>query len=374
MKTFLLPDLAEGLAEAEINEWHVNVGDTVKIDQPLVSVETAKAVVEVPSPYRGKILALHGMKGDIIGTGKPLVDFELSGDNIDNGSVVGTVEIGNEMVQTQYQVIDDVLSSSNLTYKASPAVRALAKKIGVELNQVLGTGLNQTITAQDIERAAKKTASTGIQLDFEPIKGVRRQMVLSMQKAHAEVVPVTIYDDVDISAWLQKDYSARLLLALCSACQQEPALNAWYDGAQVARRIFKEVNIGVAMDTQDGLFVPVITHAEEKNAQQLRQELESIKIKVQTRTVTPKEMTGATIMLSNFGKFAGRYASPIVVPPIVAILAVGKIRSEVKLNSIGEPKEHQLMPLSLTFDHRAVTGGEATRFLGHVMSALEKSE
>ncbi len=370
MKTFVLPDLAEGLAEAEINEWHVQVGDTVKIDQLLVSVETAKAVVEVPSPYRGKILALHGQKGDIIGTGKPLVDFDLEGSNADTGTVVGKVEVGNEMVQPQQPIMPDTSLCNSSNYKASPAVRALAKKLNIDLNKVVATGANQTISAQDVEQASKNTA---IQANFEALKGVRRQMVLSMQKSHADVVPVTIFDDVDITAWQQKDYTSRLLLALSVACQKEPALNAWYDGHQVARRLFKEVNIGVAMDTQDGLFVPVINQVQDKNAAQLRTELESIKTKVQNRTISLSEMSGATIMLSNFGKFAGRYANPIVVPPIVAILAVGKIRSEVKLNASGQPVMHQLMPLSLTFDHRAVTGGEATRFLGQVIFALEKA-
>ncbi len=370
MKTFLLPDLAEGLAEAEINEWHVQVGDTVKVDQLLVSVETAKAVVEVPSPYRGKILALHGEKGDIIGTGKPLVDFELLEDNADTGTVVGKVEIGNEIVQSQ-NLSSPLASSGTLNFKATPAVRALAKKLGVDLSTVKATGPNFAITAQDVEMASKTSAE--LHPDFEPLKGVRRQMVLSMQKSHAEVVPVTIFDDVDISEWQSKDYTTRLLLALCAACAQEPALNAWYDGNQVARRLFKEVNIGVAMDTQDGLFVPVLHQAQQKNAAEIRKILDEIKNKVQTRSITLAEMTGATIMLSNFGKFAGRYANPIVVPPIVTILAVGKIREEVKLNSAGQPQVHQLMPLSLTFDHRAVTGGEATRFLGQVMAALEKN-
>lgn len=372
MKTFVLPDLAEGLAEAEINEWHVQVGDIVKIDQLLVSVETAKAVVEVPSPYRGKILALHGQKGDIIGTGKPLVDFDIEGNNGDTGTVVGKVEVGNEIVQSQNIPFENTVSNSP-NYKASPAVRALAKKLNIDLSKVIATGPNQTITAQDVESSPKNNASIQLQANYEPLKGVRRQMVLSMQKSHAEVVPVTIFDDVDITAWQQKDYTSRLLLALSVACQKEPALNAWYDGNQVARRLFKEVNIGVAMDTQDGLFVPVINQVQDKNATQLRTELESIKTKVQNRTISLSEMSGATIMLSNFGKFAGRYANPIVVPPIVAILAVGRIREEVKLNQSGQPVIHQLMPLSLTFDHRAVTGGEATRFLGQVISALEKA-
>ena len=369
MKTFVLPDLAEGLAEAEINEWHVRVGDMVKIDQLLVSVETAKAVVEVPSPYRGKILALHGQKGDIIGTGKPLVDFELDENNADTGTVVGKVEVGNEIVQSQ-NILPGSPLSNHSNYRASPAVRALAKKLNINLTQVVATGPNQTITAQDVENSPKNTP---MQAHFESLKGVRRQMVLSMQKSHADVVPVTIFDDVDITAWQQKDYTSRLLLALSFACQKEPALNAWYDGHQVARRLFEDVNIGVAMDTQDGLFVPVINQVQDKNAEELRTELENIKTKVQNRTISLSEMTGATVMLSNFGKFAGRYANPIVVPPIVAILAVGKIRNEVKLNELGQPVMHQLMPLSLTFDHRAVTGGEATRFLGQVMFALEKS-
>ena len=199
MKTFLLPDLAEGLAEAEINEWHVQVGDVVKIDQLLVSVETAKAVVEVPSPYRGKILRLYGKKGDMIATGKPLVDFELLGDNLvaDTGTVVGTVEIGNEIIQPHSSHVHSALET-RVNYKATPAIRALAKKLGVDLSRVTATGPNQTITIQDIERSTELT-----QPDFESLRGVRRQMVLSMQKSHAEVVPVTIFDDVDITDWVK---------------------------------------------------------------------------------------------------------------------------------------------------------------------------
>ena len=150
MKTFLLPDLAEGLVEAEINEWHVKVGDVIKIDQLLVSVETAKAVVEVPSPYRGKILTLYGKKGDIIGIGQPLVDFDLQAENdTDTGTVVGRVEIGHEIIQSTNLNVDSPQVAGQ-SYKASPAVRILAKKLGVDLSKVKATGCHQSITAQDI--------------------------------------------------------------------------------------------------------------------------------------------------------------------------------------------------------------------------------
>lgn len=364
MKTFHLPDLGEGLPDGEITEWHVKEGDTVKVDEPLVSIETAKAVVEVPSPYSGKIAKLYGKAGDIIPTGSPLVDID-AGERKDSGTVAGEIKVGTEILT------EKAVSVSNRAtgIKVLPAVRALAKKLNVDLNVVTPSGVDGTITAEDVKKASETLSKAG---PIEPLRGVRRTMAMAMAQSHAEVVPVTIFDDADITNWVkEKDFTVRMILAIIKACQEEPALNAWYDGQAMGRRLLSQVNLGLAMDSHDGLFVPVIHNAQEKTAVELRSEIERLKKEVAGRTISPQNLQGASIVLSNFGKFAGRYANPIIVVPTVAILGVGSLREEIRPFN-GEPAIRSVLPLSLTFDHRAVTGGEATRFLATIMDALSK--
>lgn len=366
MKVFNLPDLGEGLPDAEIVAWHVSEGDTIKEDEALVSMETAKAVVEVPSPHTGKILKLHGQAGDVIKTGEPLVDFDVS-EKADTGTVAGKIEVGDQVVQEAAISISGKASG----IKVLPAVRALAKKLGVDLSAITPTGNNGTITADDVKNFHDTLNSAG---PIEPLRGVRRTMAMAMSQSHSEVVPVTINDDVDIQAWAKEgDYTVRILQAMIKACQQEKALNAWYDGAAMGRRLLDFIHIGVAMDTQDGLFVPVINDAQSKNAKALRDEINTLKKQVQDRSIAKEKLQGPTIVLSNFGKFAGRYANAVVVPPTVAILAVGALRQEVVVVN-GDPTVHAVLPLSLTFDHRSVTGGEATRFMGIIMEELSKTK
>lgn len=371
MTLFKLPDLGEGLPDAEIVQWHVKEGDKVKTDQLLVSMETAKAIVEVPSPYCGQILKLYGQKGDVILTGAPLVEFELLDKKSENqppkredtGTVVGKVEVGNGvLLETPSQVSSGI--------KVLPAVRALAKKLKVDLTQIKPTGPNGLITQEDVKLAQQMFSQAG---PLEPLQGVRKAMALSMQQSHAQVVPVSVFDEADITEWGQdnKDYTVRLLQAIIYACQKEPALNAWFDGVSLGRRVLKEVHIGVAIDTPEGLFVPVIHNAQDKPASDLRQIVDRLKMEVQNRSIAASDLKGGSITLSNFGKFAGYYASPIVIPPTVAILGVGAVREVVRVIE-GKIAIRMILPLSLTFDHRAVTGGEATRFLGALLAHLAR--
>lgn len=371
MKIFKLPDLGEGLPDAEISEWHVQVGDEVKLDQSLVSMETAKAVVEVPSPVTGRVIKLFGKPGDIIQTGSPLVEFEHGEQEIvpekeeDRGTVAGRLETSNTVLQESHLAIAGRTQNS---VKATPAIRALAQRLNVELGSVTPTGPNGTILTQDVEHAAHALQGAG---PLELLKGTRRVMAQIMSQSHAEVVPVTVMDDAHLLHWSADfDITVRLIQAIVAACQQEPALNAWYDSKAVGRRLMPECNLGLAMDTTDGLFVPVIHKAEKYDAKGLRQRINALKSEVETRSILPENLRGATLTLSNFGKFAGRYASPVVVPPMVAILGVGRLREEVVAIK-GEIKICSVLPLALTFDHRAVTGGEATRFLGIVIKSLE---
>jgi pyruvate dehydrogenase E2 component (dihydrolipoamide acetyltransferase) len=189
MTIFNLPDLGEGLPDAEISQWHVKVGDTVTTDQPLVSMETAKAVVEVPSPQDGVIKKLYGQNGDIIITGASLLAFETEESNEDQGTVVGNIQSSGEVINDDF-IIGGNNERSRTHIKATPKVRSMARKLGVNLSLVSGSGTNNKITLQDIEAAANP-----LQEGFEPLKGVRRHMVRTMSESHAKVVPVTIFDD-----------------------------------------------------------------------------------------------------------------------------------------------------------------------------------
>ncbi len=374
MAVFNLPDLGEGLPDAEIHEWFVKEGDTVTVDQPLVSMETAKAVVDVPCPQAGVIEKLFGQPGDIINTGEPLAAFveaasktSESPKKSDKGTVVGTLEESTEHFEDDFIIGSAV---PNTRVKATPAARLRAKKLNIDLKTITGTGENQRITLEDIEAEAKKQATPPE--GFEPLRGVRRAMLSSMVESHQTVVPVSIFDEADVSAWIGKDdITVRLIRAICEAAKTEPALNAWFNTKHSARKCFDEVHLGLAMDNADGLFVPVIHNAEKQSDKALRDEINAFKTTVQDRTVPAEKLTGSTITLSNFGKFSGRFASPIIVPPSVAILAVGRLYEGVQ-SKAGELSSCHLLPLSLSFDHRAVTGGEATRFLGAVIASLLK--
>jgi 2-oxoisovalerate dehydrogenase E2 component (dihydrolipoyl transacylase) len=384
MTTFQLPDLGEGLPDAEIVEWLVKEGDEVQKDQPLLSVETAKAVVEVPSPYAGKIIKLHGNAGDIMPVGGALIEFELpegtavhsSSVRNDSGTVVGS------MLTTDDEIIEPTASrgaaQSNRT-QALPAVRSLARRLGVDLSAVKGSGRNGLITLHDVESAAgpatRGHASTvhigeRLQGEFEQLHGARRAMSQSMTLSRDEIAMVTIFDDADISAWGDlKFVTVRLLRAMAVAVKSEPALNAVFDPAKNARRLLPQVDIGIAVDFEDKLFVPVIRDAQKKTLDELRSEVERLKTATRERTLTPDELRDSTISLSNFGTLAGRYATPLVVPPSVAILGVGSVRRDVI--AVGTDVEvHPRIPLSLTFDHRCVTGGEACRYLAAVIKDL----
>jgi len=200
---------------------------------------------------------------------------------------------------------------------------------------------------------------------------VRRAMAIAMKQSHQDIVPVTIVEDADITNFSEKtDITARVIQAIVAGVKAEPSLNAWYDGKAMERRLFPEVNLGLAVDTDEGLFVPVIKDAGKKSPQELRQVVDTFKKSVRARTVAPSELQGGTITLSNFGMIAGRYANPIIVPPMVAILGCGKIRDTAAARH-GKIEVRRIMPLSLSFDHRAVTGGEATRFLAAVIASLE---
>jgi 2-oxoisovalerate dehydrogenase E2 component (dihydrolipoyl transacylase) len=363
MRQFMLPDLGEGLEEAEIVTWHVNEGDRVVVDQPLVSVETDKAVVEVPSPQSGRIARLFGSKGDLIKVGAPLVEFAEDGQGKDTGTVVG------ELGQEEKTAREAPTPAPARTLQVLPAVRALARKLEVDLNLVQATGPGGTITRADVERAAKSLAEAG---PAEPLRGMRRAMAQRMAAAHAEVVRTTVTEEADIEDWRKgEDVTIRLVHAIASACQAEPSLNAWYNAEAGERRLIKRIDIGIAVDTEGGLIVPVLRNVGERDARDLRAGIDRLRADAAARAIPPEELRGATITLSNFGMIGGRFANLIVVPPQVAIVGAGRIDQRVLVHN-GAPAARRVLPLSLTFDHRVVTGGEAARFLVALKTDLER--
>jgi pyruvate dehydrogenase E2 component (dihydrolipoamide acetyltransferase) len=463
IKTFHLPDLGEGLPDATIVEWLVKVGGTVRLDEPMVSMETAKAVVEVPSPFSGKLVKVHGDSGDVIATGAALAEFELDpnmpqraeaestghhhgppkaaatpGKGVgaeapDHKGVVasdegGEIASGGKAPRADEGTVVGAMQSSDRVHaeqatsiggvKAVPAVRALAKKLGVDLARVSPSGAGGVVTLQDVKSAAAagtarigaapagaasaaigRQAPASIAAEAAPVaqrttlsaagkpmrttpptvaatgqpeqlKGVRRNMARVMAAAHAAVVPTTLSDDADIHAWLPgNDITVRLVRAIVRAAKMVPALNAWFDGDNLTRTLHPHVDIGIAVDTDDGLFVPALRNADMLDAAGVRAAVNRLRAQVEDRSIPPSELAGYTISLSNFGVFAGRYATPVVVPPCVAIVAAGKGRHQMT-PVMGGFESHRVIPLSLTFDHRAATGGEAARFLKAMLDDL----
>jgi len=369
MSVFKLPDLGEGLQEAELVQWHVAPGEEVAVDQPLVSVETAKAVVEIPSPQAGRIEKLFAQAGEIIRIGGPLIAFagEAEAENAreDKGTVVGAMETSGRVLQEGAAP----LGRNGSGLRATPAVRALARRLDVDLTMVTPSGADGVITSGDVQRVARILSEAA---PAEPLRGFRRAMAQNMALAQAEVAAATVMDDADIEGWAAgADTTLRLVRALVAGCRVEPGLNAWFESHALARRVLAKIDLGIAVDSAEGgLFVPVLRNVAERDPADLRAGLNKMRADIDARRIPPEELRGATITLSNFGMIAGRYAAPIVLPPTVAILGAGRIRRAIVADDDGRPVARRMLPLSLTFDHRVVTGGEAARFLGAVIADL----
>jgi pyruvate dehydrogenase E2 component (dihydrolipoamide acetyltransferase) len=369
MSVWRVPDLGEGLAEVEILEWRVAVGDTVAAGQPLVTVETEKSVVDVASPQAGRVAALLARPGQRLAVGAPLVEF-ADGAPRDAGAVVGELP---EAAPPRAPSPVAPLRAPGAAIRAAPAVRALAQRLHVDLARVTPTGVDGTVRGEDVERAAREAAGVGGAAveGLEPLRGVRLAMARNMARAHAQVAPATVMDEADVEAWPEgSDVMARLVRALAAAAGAEPALNAWYDAQAGTRRLHARLDLGIAVQTADGLFVPVLRDAARLDAMAARAEIERLRAAVRNRSLRPEEQRGATLTLSNFGPLGGRFASLVVVPPQVAIVGAGRIDARVVARE-GRPVVRRVLPLSLSFDHRVVTGGEAAHFLAAARADLE---
>lgn len=365
MSNFNLPDLGEGLHDAEIVEWHVAPGDQVEAGQTLVSVETDKAVVDIPSPHAGRIAQIHGEPGHHVEVGAPLVAFDDGGRD-QSAALVGTLPVNDTVVQTA----DTKRSEPEQTrIKATPAVRAKARSLGIDLSAVIATGRDGQVTAADLDRIATESGA----FVSAPLRGPRRAMALNMARAQSEVSSATVTDDATVSHWTEEtDITVLLVKAVATAAGIVPALNVWFDGQALTVTQHNHVHVGVAVDTPDGLFVPVLRDAETSSVTDLRHDLDRFKDQIAARTILHEDLRGPTITISNFGTLGGRYAALALLPPQVAILGAGAVADRV-IAQDGKPAVCRTQPLSLTFDHRAVTGGEAARFLAAIRKYLEDS-
>jgi len=384
---FKFPDVGEGIAEGEIVRWLVKEGDSVKEDQDLLEVETDKALLTLNSPYTGKVTQLHGKEGEIIKVGDVLTTIEAGGEQAtmleaekkDSSTVVGTLG-DNEVVEVVRPV------------QATPAVRALAKQMQIDLASVKGTGPGGRITKEDVETAAAKTApQAGAEADAYgsvekiPLRGIRRTVAKRMAEASKRVAEVTIWEDADITELEQVRAKERkvaeekgvkltylpfLIKAVLPALKVHPYFNASLDETAEAIILKKYFNVGIAVDTPDGLIVFVIKDADKKNILDLAKETATLAEKARHRKIDLHELKGSTFTITNYGVVGASYGTPIINYPEVAILGLGKIEDRPVVRS-GQIAIRKMMPLSLAFDHRVIDGVEAGRFLGVVIQHLE---
>ncbi|MBI3805444.1 MAG: 2-oxo acid dehydrogenase subunit E2 [Nitrospirae bacterium] len=394
-KEFKFPDVGEGITEGELIKWLVSDGEFVKEDQPLVEVETDKAVVTLPSPYTGKVVALNGKPGEIIHVGSVLVVVETDGSPIakpapekqpapearrDAGSVVGRLTEAEE----EFKV------------RAIPSVRARAKELGVDLSKVRGSGPGGRLTREDIDQAAQiskgvapapQSAEASLLGPIERVafRGVRRSAARRVTESSQKVAAVTFTDDADVTALEQVrskkkrlaeergfklTYLPFIVKAVVAGLKEYPFLNATLDEEKEEILLKKYYNIGIAVDTPEGLMVPVVKRADEKSILDLAKEISALTEKAFARTVDLADLKGGTFTLTNYGVIGGIYGTPIVNYPEVGILGLGKIQDRVVARS-GEMVVRKILPLSLTFDHRVIYGAEGARFMNTVIQHLE---
>jgi pyruvate dehydrogenase E2 component (dihydrolipoamide acetyltransferase) len=387
LREFKFPDVGEGIAEGEIVRWLVKEGDSVKEDQDLLEVETDKALLTLNSPYTGKVTRLHGKEGDIIKVGDVLTTVDAGGEvgtmtgaeKGDSGTVVGTLS-DNEVVELVRPV------------QAMPAVRALAKQMQIDLASIKGTGPGGRITKEDVEKAAGKTAPQASaeadaygSVEKIPLRGIRRTVAKRMAEASKRVAEVTIWEDADITdleqvrakerkvaeeKGVKLTYLPFLIKAVIPALKVHPYFNASLDETAEAIILKKYFNIGIAVDTTDGLIVFVIKDADKKNILDLAKETATLAEKARLRKIDLHELKGSTFTITNYGVVGASYGTPIINYPEVAILGLGKIEDRPVVRS-GQIAIRKMMPLSLAFDHRVIDGVEAGRFLGVVIQHLE---
>ena len=376
---FVLPDLGEGITEGEIRRWLVKEGDAVNEHQTILEVETDKAVVEGPSPKKGFVQKIRKLEGEIAKVGDALL------------TIVEKLDVGEGLVPSQekksFGVVGRLPEAEEVL--ATPAVRNLAKRLSVDIEKIKGTGPAGRITEDDVVKAsggAKELFKDQYgSIERVPIKGVRRSIAKNLLASMRTAAFVTGMDDADVSGlWKLREKEKKVALkkeikltflpffmkAVQHAIKEHPMLNASVDEQSEEVIVKKYYNIGVAVDTSEGLMVPVVKDVDKKTILELAKELQELSVKAKDRKLKLEELKGSTFTISNFGSFGGTYATPIINYPDVAILGTGKISDRPWVKD-GQIVIRKVLSLSLTFDHRVVDGAEAAKFLNKIIGYLE---
>ncbi len=377
---FVLPDLGEGITEGEIRKWLVKEGDAIEEHQPILEIETDKAIVEVPSPKKGRVLKINKDIGDMAKVGEVLMAIA------EEGEAVGEKTKAEERPKSVSVV--GVLPEEEEEILAIPAVRALAKELGVKLETIKGSGPGGSITREDVTEASEKAKKIEDQygiVERMPIRGLRRTIAKNLILSQKTTAFVTGMDEADITElWNLREREKKALLdkgihltflpffikAVHHALAEHPLLNASVDEEREEIIIKKYYNMGIAVDTPDGLMVPVIKDADKKTILELAKEIQDLSQKARERKIKLEEMKGSTFTITNYGHFGGTFATPIINYPDVAILGTGKI-SEKPWVKDGQIVIRKILPMSLTFDHRVTDGVDSAKFLSKVIQYLE---
>lgn len=392
---FKFPDIGEGITEGEVVKWEVKEGDRVEEHQTIARIETDKAIVDVPSPRSGILLRIYHKEGDTVKVGETLATIGEPGEKPEMTeappgrpavSVVGVLEEAPTPTATPTRII------------ATPATRRLARELGVDLARVAGTGLEGRITEDDVRNFAQAgqgrmeaVARTVERRDtyggYEavPMKGVRKSTAKRMVESARIAVHVTHMDEADVTELVkfrenQKraaqdkgihlTYMPFVIKAVIGALKQYPYLNSSVDGLHEEIILKKYYNIGVAVDTADGLIVPVVKNADQKDILTIAEEAQRLSEKAQSRQVDLADLRGGTFTITNIGFIGGTYATPMTNYPETAILATGRIVERPVVRE-GQIVIRSMMPLSLSFDHRVIDGALAARFLNVVIEHLQ---
>jgi len=418
---FKFPDIGEGLTEGEIVRWLVKEGDEIKEGQPLVEVETDKALAEIPSPRTGVILRIMAKEKEVVKVGQVIVVIGEKGEAMaappprpsapspkpKSVGVVGELEEAPEEVPAQREARREAekpalpkpaLVSEHVL--ATPAVRALARELGVDINKVQGTGSEGRVLEKDVRQLAegktkpieevkrlprvKKYDLYGY-IERIPLRGVRRSIAKAMVKSKYTAPHVSAMDEADVTElWQIREKEKKvaeskgikltilpfIIKAVIAGLTEHPYLNATLDDDSEEIILKKYFNIGLATDTPEGLMVPVVKLAKEKSIFELAQESAQLAEKARNRTIDLADLKGGTFTITNYGAVRGIYGTPIINHPEVAILGIGKIQEKAVVRD-GKVAIRRILPLSLSFDHRVVDGAEAARFLHTVIARLE---
>jgi pyruvate dehydrogenase E2 component (dihydrolipoamide acetyltransferase) len=377
---FKLPDLGEGISEVELRRWLVKEGDRIAEHQAIVEVETDKAVVDVPSPHTGTVVRIHRQEGETVRVGEVLLEIAGEGDQPLPGTGEHPRSVGIVGILPEPEEEIQVL--------ATPLVRKLARERGIDLTGIRGSGPRGSITPEDLGKIAAPQPSPGD--DFGPVerlplRGLRRTIARNVLASQRLTAFVTTIEEADVTELWQLREREQLAVeargthltflpffikAAQHALREHPFLNAAIDDAADTITIKKHYHFGIAVETPDGLMVPVIREVEKKSILELATEIQTLGKQARDRTIGLNQLKGSSFTITDYGHFGGLFATPIINWPDVAILGCGRIVERPWVHQ-GEIAIRKILPLSLTFDHRVTDGADAGRFLAKVAGYLE---